>query len=432
MPRPVSGPRPVDIRWMVREAEAREAVRAWRASRDVGNGIPVQTDLQAQAGRAWIVRPPASAPSCTGRADSERMGPWASPPVSSLSPPSPLRCSRPGLRRDRRPQHRHAGHHDRRRRRRRGRHHRRAAPWDARPRHARRGRPDDPNGNCTAIDARRGLGARAGSSFAVDLGDGNDRFRRLDVGAPISVAGGDGNDDARGPAAAPTSSPAAPDNDTLQGNGGIDDYFGETGNDIIEARDGRAERISCGAGTDDEADNDFVDIIAECERGIDSDLDGFSTAVDCNDNAANIQPGRGGGVRQRHRRELRRPRQPEPRPRRRRLRPARRLRRQQRGGQARRARDPRQRGRRELRPARGAVRPARRSRVEPVAGHAHAREAALARRPPRAQGRPHRPHLQGQGLPQEADAAPDRLARPPAHRAATGRSGARACASARG
>ena len=48
------------------------------------------------------------------------------------------------------------------------------------------------------------------------------------------------------------------------------------------------------------------------------------------------------------------------------------------------------------------------------------------------QGRPHRPHLQGQGLPQEADAAADRLARPPAHRAAAARSGARACASARG
>ena len=52
----------------------------------------------------------------------------------------------------------------------------------------------------------------------------------------------------------------------------------------------RQERISCGADTD-EADNDFVDIIAECERGIDVDLDGFSSAVDCNDGAANVSPG---------------------------------------------------------------------------------------------------------------------------------------------
>ena len=38
-------------------------------------------------------------------------------------------------------------------------------------------------------------------------------------------------------------------------------------------------------------DNDFVDIIAECERRIDGDGDNFSSAVDCNDGAANIFPG---------------------------------------------------------------------------------------------------------------------------------------------
>jgi hypothetical protein len=81
-----------------------------------------------------------------------------------------------------------------------------------------------------------------------------------------------------------------PGNDTLNGLGDVDDYFGETGDDTIEARDSTAERISCGAG-DDKAHNDFVDIIAECERGIDADGDGFSTAVDCNDGAANVFPG---------------------------------------------------------------------------------------------------------------------------------------------
>ena len=39
-------------------------------------------------------------------------------------------------------------------------------------------------------------------------------------------------------------------------------------------------------------DNDFVDIIAECERGIDADGDGFSSAVDCNDGAAAHLPRR--------------------------------------------------------------------------------------------------------------------------------------------
>ena len=128
-----------------------------------------------------------------------------------------------------------------------------------------------------------------GSSFAIDLGEGDDRFRATAVTAPISVAGGpgidviatgDGNDVLAG----------GPGNDTLNGGAGIDDYFGETGDDVIEARDGRAERISCGADAD-EAYNDFTDIIAECERGIDVDLDGFSSAVDCNDGAANISPG---------------------------------------------------------------------------------------------------------------------------------------------
>jgi Putative metal-binding motif len=79
-------------------------------------------------------------------------------------------------------------------------------------------------------------------------------------------------------------------NDTLDGKGGVDDYFGEGDNDTIEARDGNAERISCGAGTD-LARNDFTDIIAECETGEDADHDGFGTAVDCNDSVARIFPG---------------------------------------------------------------------------------------------------------------------------------------------
>jgi len=128
-----------------------------------------------------------------------------------------------------------------------------------------------------------------GSSLSVDLGAGADTFDSTALGSPISVAGGPdadvlrtggGNDVLAG----------GDGNDTLNGGGGIDEYFGETGDDTIGARDGNAERISCGGGTD-VADNDFTDIIAECERGVDNDRDGFSTAVDCNDAAANIFPG---------------------------------------------------------------------------------------------------------------------------------------------
>jgi hypothetical protein len=128
-----------------------------------------------------------------------------------------------------------------------------------------------------------------GSSFAVDLGDGNDRFRAPTVGSPISIAGGAGNDDLQGGGAADVLAGGA-GNDTLDGGTDVDEYFGEGGDDIIEARDGHPERIACGAGQD-EAHNDFIDIIAECERGIDGDRDGFSTAVDCNDAAAGIFPG---------------------------------------------------------------------------------------------------------------------------------------------
>jgi hypothetical protein len=127
------------------------------------------------------------------------------------------------------------------------------------------------------------------TSLAVDLGAGNDTFRTSAVSSPVSVAGGP-DDDLLGGGEGNDVLAGGEGNDSLNGGGGVDDYFGETGNDTIEARDGHAERISCGAGTD-EARNDFTDIIAECERGIDGDSDGFSSAVDCNDAARNIFPG---------------------------------------------------------------------------------------------------------------------------------------------
>jgi len=145
------------------------------------------------------------------------------------------------------------------------------------------------NDDCTDNAGGTVIVCPQGSSIAVDLGDGNDRFRANAIPAPISVAGGIGNDDIA------TSDgndvlAGGPGDDILRGNSGVDDFFGETGDDTIQARDGRGERISCGANTD-VADNDFVDIIAECERGIDADGDGFSSGVDCNDNAATVSPG---------------------------------------------------------------------------------------------------------------------------------------------
>lgn len=124
---------------------------------------------------------------------------------------------------------------------------------------------------------------------AVDLGDGLDTFTASGVTAPLSVAGGPANDTISGGGGGDVLAGGTGD-DLLDGKAGVDDYFGEEGNDTIEARDGNAERISCAAGTD-RAFNDFIDIIAECETGVDADADGFGSAIDCNDSVPRIFPG---------------------------------------------------------------------------------------------------------------------------------------------
>ena len=103
------------------------------------------------------------------------------------------------------------------------------------------------------------------------------------------AAGGDGKDTLQGGDADDVLAGGAGD-DTLIGGAGDDAFFGESGKDIIEARDGTPERIACGA-DDDQARNDFTDILAECERGVDGDMDAFASGADCNDGVAAIHPG---------------------------------------------------------------------------------------------------------------------------------------------
>ena len=193
-------------------------------------------------------------------------------------------------------------------------------------------------------------------ALSADLREGVDKLSAPTVTVPMTLAGGDGNDTLTGGLAGDVLAGGA-GIDTLNGGPGIDEYFGEADADVIVSRDGVPERISCGTG-DDRVDNDFTDIIAECERGTDTDGDGFSTAVDCDDAARERLPRRAGRRRERRRRGLRRPGRPEPGPRRRRLPGAARLQRRRPGDPARHVRDPRQRRRRELRPAGAAVRAA--------------------------------------------------------------------------
>jgi hypothetical protein len=122
------------------------------------------------------------------------------------------------------------------------------------------------------------------------MGAGRDEFSADNtVTVPLALAGGPDDDTLTGGAGNDVLD-GGDGNDTLTGGPGIDDFFGDAGNDKIEAVDGIAERISCGTGTN-VADNDPIDIIADCDGFADNDHDGFSTLVDCNDANPNIHPG---------------------------------------------------------------------------------------------------------------------------------------------
>ncbi|HEY6889747.1 MAG TPA: MopE-related protein [Solirubrobacter sp.] len=142
---------------------------------------------------------------------------------------------------------------------------------------------------CTGGGAAAAVTCPIAPSISVDLAGGDDTLSTNNVTHPILAAGGAGDDRLQGGGADDVLAGGA-GNDTLTGGGGVDEFFGESGNDVIEARDGVPERIACGAG-DDQARNDFTDILAECERGVDGDGDAFASGVDCNDGIAAIHPG---------------------------------------------------------------------------------------------------------------------------------------------
>jgi hypothetical protein len=152
----------------------------------------------------------------------------------------------------------------------------------------------DTPGQCTASAATPPPATQvtctgAVPSIALNLTGGNDSLVTHTVTTPLLVSGGDGNDVLNGGDGNDVLDGGAND-DTLNGGSGVDDYFGEDGNDTIQALDGNAERIACGNGTD-QVRNDFTDILAECERGIDGDGDGFAAGADCNDANPAIHPG---------------------------------------------------------------------------------------------------------------------------------------------
>ena len=221
---------------------------------------------------------------------------------------------------------------------------------------------------------------------AVDLAGGNDVFASsADVTVPQSIAGGAGND-------------------VLTGGGGDDVLAGGDGDDTLDGgarrrrvlrrgRQGhRSRRVTAPpsgspAAPARPARNDFTDIIAECERGVDADVDGVRRRRRLQRRERRDPPGRARGLRERHRRGLQRPRRRQPRPRRRRLPGARSTATTPTRRSARRARGPRQRRRRELRPQGRALRVAARARAQQLAVRRAPLAAAQAGHPQRAQGR---------------------------------------------
>jgi hypothetical protein len=146
----------------------------------------------------------------------------------------------------------------------------------------------DTNPPCTATGAQVTCTGLV-RSFSIDLAAGDDVLNTLNVTTPLAIAGGADTDTLTGGGGNDVLD-GGDGNDTLDGGGGVDDYFGEGGDDTIQALDGNAERIACGGGND-RARNDFTDILAECERGIDGDADGFASGADCNDANPGIHPG---------------------------------------------------------------------------------------------------------------------------------------------
>ncbi len=111
-----------------------------------------------------------------------------------------------------------------------------------------------PAGRCETLDegmVRCDWAPAAG--VRVDLGDGNDRgyiSDDLPAGAPMSIAGGAGDDDLRASLdGQPTALDGGPGNDKLEGGPGADALTGGDGNDQLDGRDG-ADRLDGGAGDD--------------------------------------------------------------------------------------------------------------------------------------------------------------------------------------
>jgi Ca2+-binding RTX toxin-like protein len=102
-----------------------------------------------------------------------------------------------------------------------------------------------------------------GSTFADSLtGNAGDNYLSGDAGADL-IRGGSGSDVLYGDGA--FYAPTADGGDTLVGGPGLDYFYGEGGDDVIDARDGELDYVTCDDGAD-RVRADAVDSVnADCE-----------------------------------------------------------------------------------------------------------------------------------------------------------------------
>ena len=132
-----------------------------------------------------------------------------------------------------------------------------------------------PGAQCTASPDNQTIDCeKQGVSLIVlALGDQNDVAAvSANVTVPVRFDGGDGNDG-------------------LFGGGGTDTFLGGAGDDDVISRDGRAEQLDCGSGSDT-AISDDADSRTSCEEiEGDADGDGVRRPADCDDTNPGIRPG---------------------------------------------------------------------------------------------------------------------------------------------
>lgn len=122
--------------------------------------------------------------------------------------------------------------------------------------------------------------------------DGPDGGAKSNIRSDIeNLTAGDEDDAVSGSAAANVLSTGG-GNDNLAGGPGRDTLHAGVGDDVVDAKDGEADIVDCGVGTD-RATIDAIDTVTGCEvvTVADDDHDGFNQLQDCNDRDASIRPG---------------------------------------------------------------------------------------------------------------------------------------------